>query len=473
MIHRSRPISISRRGRRGLARSLLLVSAAGAAFVSSPARAGAERPSFVLILADDLGYGDLGSYGSPLNRTPHIDRLATEGLRFTDFHSNGPMCTPTRAALLTGRYQQRFGPRFEGALSGRTDRDRGLPLEAVTIAEALQEAGYATGMYGKWHLGYQAPFLPPRQGFDEFRGLVSGDGDHHTHVDRSGNRDWWHDDAIEMEEGYTAELITRHSSAFIERHRDEPFFLFVSHLAIHFPWQGPDDPPHRVAGRDYWDDKWGVIPDEDNVAPHVKAMVEALDESVGAIVATLRRLDLDRQTLVFFTSDNGGYIHYAHRFHNISSNGPLRGQKTDVFEGGHRVPAIAWWPGRIRPGVSDQTVATFDLFPTLLSMAGVESSSGRDRLDGVDLSSLLLEGERLPARTLFWRIRQDRAVRQGPWKLVSVGGEAPMLFDLARDLGEERDVAGQHPDVVEALQAAAVEWAKDVDANEDRATRAR
>ncbi len=396
---------------------LLLVSSAGAAFLGSPERAHAEHPNFVVILADDLGYGDLGSYGSEVNRTPHIDRLAAEGLRFTDFHSNGPMCTPTRAALLTGRYQQRFGPRFERALSGRTARDQGLPLGAVTIAEALKEAGYATGIYGKWHFGYQAPYLPTRQGFDEFRGLLSGDGDHHTHVDRSGNPDWWHGEAIATEEGYTADLITRHSSAFIERHRDEPFFLFVSHLAIHFPWQGPDDPPHRVAGRDYWNDKWGMIPDEDNVAPHVKAMVEALDESVGDIVATLRRLDLERRTLVFFTSDNGGYRHYAHRFHNISSNGPLRGQKTDVFEGGHRVPAIARWPGRIRPGVCDHTVMTFDLFPTLLSLAG--RATGPD-LDGVDISALLFDGAELAPRTLFWRMRRHRAVWRGPWKLVSV-----------------------------------------------------
>jgi arylsulfatase A-like enzyme len=327
-------------------------------------------------------------------------------------------------------------------------------------------------MYGKWHLGYQAPYLPTRQGFDEFRGLVSGDGDHHTHVDRSGNRDWWHGDTIEMEEGYTADLLTRHSSAFIERHRDQPFFLFVSHLAIHFPWQGRDDPPHRVAGRSYHDDKWGVIPDEDNVAPQVAAMVEALDDSLGEIVATLRRLDLERRTLVLFTSDNGGYIHYAHRFHRISSNGPLRGQKSDVFEGGHRVPAIAWWPGRIQPGVCDETTATFDLFPTLRSLAGVAPAEGGRPLDGADLSSLLLEGEPLPPRTLFWRIRERRAVRRGPWKLVSVEGEAPMLFNLATDLGEERDVAAEHPDVLEALQAAAAEWETDVNANEVRATQA-
>lgn len=442
-------------------RGLLLACCVGVALLGVAERAHADPPNFVVILADDLGYGDLGSYGSEQNRTPHLDRLAAEGLRFTDFHSNGPMCTPTRAALLTGLYPNRFGPRFEAALSGRSDRDRGLPLEAVTIADALKDAGYATGMYGKWHLGYQAPWLPTRQGFDEYRGLLSGDGDHHTHVDRSGNRDWWHGDALEMEEGYTTDLITRHSADFIERHREEPFFLFVSHLAIHFPWQGPDDPPHRVAGRDYWEDKWGVIPDKKNVAPHVKAMVEALDRSVGDIVATLRRLDLEGQTLVFFASDNGGYLDYGSRFENISSNGPLRGQKTDVFEGGHRVPAIARWPGRIRPGVSDQTVLTFDLLPTLLALAGQERPT-LAAMDGVDVSALLLDGKALAPRTLFWRMRQKKAVRRGPWKLVQVGEGAPMLFDLAADLGEERDVAGQNPELVAALQAAFAGWEKNL-----------
>lgn len=423
--------------------------------------AAAEPPHVVVILADDLGYGDLGSYGSEANPTPHLDRLAAEGLRFTDFHSNGPMCTPTRAALLTGLYQQRFGRRFEGALSGRSDRDRGLPLEALTIAEALQEAGYATGMYGKWHLGYQPPYVPTRQGFDEYRGLLSGDGDHHTHVDRSGNPDWWADEALVPEEGYTAALLTGHATAFIERHQERPFFLFVSHLAIHFPWQGPDDPPHRKAGRGYHDDKWGVIPDEENVAPHVQAMIEALDRSVGEVVAALRRLSLERKTLVFFASDNGGYIHYAHRFRNISSNGPLRGQKGQVFEGGHRVPAIAWWPDRIRPGVTDQTVMTFDLFPTFLALAGLRPGGA---LDGVDLGPLLFQGVPLPQRTLFWRMRGNRAVRRGSWKLVTAGEDGPRLFDLSRDLGEARDLAEQHPEVVASLQQAAHEWENDVDA---------
>ena len=304
-----------------------------------------QRPNFVVILADDLGYADIGVYGSDRNHTPHLDGMAAEGLRFTDFHSNGPMCTPTRAALLTGRYPHRFGQQFESALSGIDDYDIGLPLDAVTIAEVLGGEGYATGMYGKWHLGYHPPFMPADQGFDDFRGLGSGDGDHHSHIDRSGRPDWWHNSELEMEPGYTVDLIARHSVDFIKRHQEQPFFLYVAHLAIHFPWQGPDDPGYRVEGGNYHNlTKLGQL-DGTDVSPKVNEMVEAVDGSVGAILEALREHGLESQTLVIFTSDNGGYLTYQGGYHNISENGPLRGQKGDVYEGGHRVPAIAWWAG--------------------------------------------------------------------------------------------------------------------------------
>jgi hypothetical protein len=219
---------------------------------SALTRRASRQPNFVLILADDLGYGDIGCYGNTRNKTPHLDQLAREGMRFTDFHSNGPMCSPTRAALLTGQYQHRFGRDFETALSAKARPRPGLPVQAVTLPEALKQAGYATGMFGKWHLGYEQPHLPTQHGFDEFRGLLTGDGDHHSHIDRSGNEDWWHDERIEMESGYTADLVTKHSIDFIGRHTGQPFFLYVSHLAIHFPWQGPDESGHRVRGQDYW-----------------------------------------------------------------------------------------------------------------------------------------------------------------------------------------------------------------------------
>ena len=428
-----------------------------AAILILPWLATGELPNLVLIVADDLGYGDLGCYGSRLNRTPQIDALAAGGLRFTDFHSAGPMCSPTRAAMLTGLYQQRFGRLFDTAISGVRDRERGLPLAAVTIAEVLRERGYATACFGKWHLGYQSPFLPPSQGFDEFVGLASGDGDFHTHVDRSGNEDWWQGNRIRMEEGYTTELLTRHSIRFIEDHRDQPFFLYLPHLAIHFPWQGPDDPPQRQPGRSYHQDKWGLIPDRGNVAPHVKAMIEALDAGVGRVMSALRRNGLAENTLVIFTSDNGGYLTYGREFRNISSNGPWRGQKTQLYEGGHRVPAIFHWPGRIKPGVTAATAHSVDLFPTLARLADHRSVKS----DGMDLTPLLFRGEAPPARRFFWRAGAKRAVRDGEWKLVREGKEAE-LFNLTADPGEGRNLARLHPEKLRELERAWQDWEADV-----------
>ncbi len=438
---------------------LLVVLAVGCS--SPPAEPARQPPNFVIIMADDLGYGDLGVYGSTQNLTPNIDRLAAEGLRFTDFHSNGPMCSPTRAALLTGRYQHRYGREFEGALSARTQHDLGLPLEAVTIAEALRDVGYANGMYGKWHLGFHPPLMPSNQGFDDFRGLNTGGGDHHSHIDRSGRKDWWHNGEIDMEEGYSVDLITKHSIDFIEQHTERPFFLYVAHLAIHFPWQGPNEKGYRVEGVDYWDlTKLGVHESKD-VSAKVKQMVEAVDGSVGEIMRALRANGLDDNTLVVFTSDNGGYLTYEGGYHNISSNGPLRGQKTDVYEGGHRVPAIARWPGRIAPGVSDETVATFDLFPTLMELAGAASVDLS--FDGVSLSRLLLDGDQIGDRNLFWRMRGEKAMRQGNWKLVQIGDSAPELYELGADIGEQHDLAPDQPERLAGMLEELAAWEADVD----------
>ena len=432
---------------------------------TSPERS-STRPNFMLIVADDLGYGDLGCYGHESNKTPHLDAMADEGTKFVDFHSNGPMCSPTRAALLTGQYQNRFGRAFESALSAKTHANTGLPLRTVTIPEALKKAGYATGMFGKWHLGYNLPYLPTRHGFDEFRGLLTGDGDHHSHISRSGTEDWWCDERIEMEDGYSADLITRDSIDFMERNRNKPFFLYVAHLAIHFPWQGPDEQAHRMKGQDYWNlSKLGPHK-EGEVGPVVRQMIEAVDKSVGKIMAALNRLGLDDNTFVFFTSDNGGYLSYGGRHKGeISSNGPLRGQKGDVFEGGHRVPAVAWWPGRIKAGaVTKSTTMTMDLMPTYLELAGVKApeSDSYNVQDGNTLTPVLFEGLPMPERVLFWRRGKEWAVRQGPWKLVGVNKGEMMLFNLDDDIGEQKDLANERPDLVEKLLAAYKDWEKDV-----------
>jgi len=424
-----------------------------------------KRPNIVFIMIDDLGYGDLGCYGSKVNHTPNIDRLAKEGMIFTDYHSNGPMCTPTRAALMTGLYQHRFGKKFEGAISGKKHYDEGLSLEAVTIAEILKDAGYATGMYGKWHLGYKPPFLPADQGFDEFIGLGSGDGDHHTHIDRSGRKDWWRNNELKMEQGYSTDLITNHSINFIKAHQNKPFFLYVSHLSIHFPWQGPDDPPHREEGKDYAKDKWGIIPDKNNVSPHVKAMVESIDTGVGKIIQTLKNLNLEKNTLVIFTSDNGGYIHYGNSHFNISSNRPLRGQKTEVYEGGHRVPFIAWWPGKIQAGAqSDEIVMTMDMFPTFTELA--EANLPKDfKLDGISMVSHLFNKKALPERSVCWKMDKKRAIRKGIWKLCLINDNPPELYDLSKNIGETNNLAANNPELVNELFAEYKEWEKDVTSN--------
>ena len=313
-------------------------------------------------------------------------------------------------------------------------------------------------MFGKWHLGYKPPYMPTQHGFDEFRGLLTGDGDHHSHISRSGTEDWWHNEKIEMEDGYSVNLITQHSINFMERNQNTPFFLYVAHLAIHFPWQGPNEQGHRIKGRDYWNlSKLGPH-EPGQVGPAVREMVEAIDKSVGEIIAALKRLGLDDNTFVFFTSDNGGYLEYAGRFKGeISSNGPLRGQKGDVFEGGHRVPAIARWPGRIKPGtLTHETTMTMDLMPTYLELA-LEKTSGHD-MDGSTLTPVLFERQAMPKRDLFWRKGKEWAVRRGPWKLVGDESGEMMLFHLDDDIAEQKNLAGEQTDLVEELLAAYKQW---------------
>jgi arylsulfatase A len=415
-----------------------------------------NKPNVILILADDLGYGDVGCYGSRIINTPHIDALAKSGMRFTDFHSNGPMCSPTRAAVLTGRYQQRCG--IEGVLSVKSNRDAGMAPEEVTFAEVLNGAGYATACLGKWHLGYTVPFIPVNQGFDTFRGFMAGGSDYHSHINRSGEPDWWKDDKLVPEEGYTTDLLTDHGIRFIEQNKDKPFCVYIPHQAVHFPFQGPNDEADRVIGGDYWSKaKYGRRYDDvkDRKAAY-KEMIESLDANVGRIVAAVKQLGLEQKTLIFFTSDNGAY-----RW--VGSNLPCRGQKTDLWEGGHRVPAVAYWPGNIKAGtVTGETTMTMDLFPTMVAMADAKLPKGL-KLDGTSLLALLLEGKKLPQRTLFWRFRKEHAVRKGPWKLL-VRGENQYLFNVDDDIGEENNLLEAKPDIVDTLRAEYLAWEKDVTA---------
>ena len=426
------------------------------------AREATRPPNFVLVVADDLGYGDIGCYGNTKNRTPHLDRLAEEGVRFTDFHSNGSMCSPTRAALLTGRYQQRVGIERPLGESGP-----GLPQDTVTIAERLHAAGYVSAIYGKWHLG-TIENGPTQHGFDEFKGHTTGDSDFFSRVSRAGRPDWWHQDKPLEDEGYNTDLLTDYAIDFIKASRERPFFLYVPHSAIHFPWQSPrdtDPATHRQAGQGAKTPGLTKLGHHTDPTVAVKEMIESLDRNVGRLIDTLKELELESNTLVFFTSDNGGYLRYGGKYQGqISSNGPLRGQKSDIYEGGHRVPAVAWWPGRIRPGgVTGETAMTMDLMPTFLRLAELEIPPAESPTapDGLSLTSLLFEGQALPRRTLFWRKRSAQAAREGPWKLVRSGGDSA-LYDLRSDIAEQSDVGTLHPEVVARLEAAVVAWEDEV-----------
>lgn len=414
---------------------------------------GAERgagraPNIILILADDLGYADLGCYGNARVRTPNLDALAAQGTRFTDFHSNGAMCTPTRAALLTGRYQQRDGVDGVGHL---------LSLRAVTIARRLRDdAGYATGIFGKWHLSghdrspaqYKGR-MPGDFGFDEFRGFMSGFIDYASHLNANGKRDWWHNDRIVDETGYASHLVVDHATRFIRAHQDRPFFVFLSFPDIHFPFMTPDDPPYYQPGEQYGFPRSDREPENRRLGPHdgspdlqrvVHRMIEEMDTGVGHVIDILKACGRDRDTFVFFTSDNGGYIDYRGLNRGqISDMGPLRGQKGNLYEGGHRVPAIAWHPGRVPPGkVCDATAMTFDLHPTFLDLAGLNPPppGSADALDGVSLLPLLLRRDPTAERAVAWFQGNSRALRKDAWKLIQIGDAPPQLYNLDEDIGE-------------------------------------
>lgn len=414
------------------------------------------KPNIILILADDLGYGDLACYGHPAGDTPHTDALAAAGMRLTDFHANGPVCSPTRAALLTGQYQQRCG--IEIALG---EHDRGLPRAAFTLSRLLAENGYATGLFGKWHLGMSLDEGPNAHAFGEFRGHRHGAVDYFSHVNKFGCIDWWHDEQPASDDGYCTELIARDCLSFVRRHADRPFFLFMSHSAIHFPWMAPEDKPHRRPGVRY-DDLSKLGPHKpDDVGQVVRRMIQSLDQTVGQVVQTIADLELADNTVIIFTSDNGGIVEYAGGFQEISSNAPLRGQKGSLYEGGHRVPAIAVWPGRIRPGTVDQQpMATMDLLPTIAAIAGADLPPGY-ATDGVDLVPAWLQRQELPPRDLFWRSGDQRAARRGAWKLYR-RNDATELYRLDEDLAEARDLSALEPQRTVSMLEALEQWENDV-----------
>lgn len=435
----------------------------GALRIPLQARAAGQTdrgPNIVLIMADDLGYGDISPYGGWIE-TPNLDALAKAGLRFTDFHSSGNVCSPTRAGLMTGRYQQRAG--LSEVLFANPQMDthyHGMQDVEWTVGEAFKGEGYATAIFGKWHLGYLPQFNPIRHGFDRFRGFVSGNIDYVSHVDQTGRHDWWIDDQRKDEPGYLTRLVTRHAVDFIEANHERPFFLYMPHHAPHYPFQGPGDPADRRVGGEF--DPRGSVTDKKRA---YREMVQAMDDSVGQVVAALEKNGIRDNTMIWFLSDNGAAL-------PLGSNAPLRGTKGTDWEGGHRVPSIANWPGRIKPGTTKELTSTIDVMPTVLALAGRNEKPARG-FDGADLSGLLLRGEPVGPREIFWKAGgffwNGAAMRDGPWKLLIDRYETepgpPMLFNLDDDLSEKNDLAGRYPGRAQSMKAKLDAWIVEVTQN--------
>jgi arylsulfatase A-like enzyme len=429
----------------------LLAALSGWVDAAPPGR----RPNIILIVADDLGYAELGCQGATDVRTPHIDSIARHGIRFTSGYVTAPVCSPSRAGLLTGRYQQRFGHELNAIGPQNRLPHVGLPTSEKTIADDFRAAGYATGIVGKWHLGGTEPYHPERRGFGEFFGFL-----HEGHFYADGR----HDDVVSLlrtdeppyddqnpvlrgtqpvgDFGYLTAAFTREAVAFIDRHRDRPFFLYLPFNAVHSPMQATEA-------------DLGRFPEiKDRKRRIFAAMLAALDEGVGAVLGKLREAGLTGDTLIVFLSDNGGPTAEL-----TSSNAPLRGGKGELYEGGVRVPFLMQWEGHLPGGVVDaRPVSSLDVLPTALAAAGIKPDVGKR--DGVDLMPYLRGGnDRPPHERLFWRYGGMAALREGRWKLVRDGGQKPWeLYDLKKDVGESDNQVARKPEVVGRLTATWERW---------------
>ncbi len=410
------------------------------------------RPNILLIVGDDMGYADVGFHGCKDIATPHLDALAAAGARFTNGYVSGPYCSPTRAGLLTGRYQTRFGHEFNPGGGGA----EGLPLGESTIADRLKAAGYATGLVGKWHLGSRAEMHPQKRGFDEFFGFLGGA---HSYVQAGGIL---RGSEPVKELDYTTDAFGREAADFVGRHKDAPWFLYLAFNAVHTPLQATDD---RLA-------KFPNVSDRQRRT--YDAMMLAMDEAVGRVRAKIAETGQENRTLVAFISDNGGPTMKGVTV-NGSINTPLRGSKRTTLEGGIRVPFLLAWPGRIQPGVYAQPVIQLDLHATALSAAGIPADPGW-KLEGANLLPLLSgaanggSGHALPHDALFWRFGQQMAVRSGDWKLVRYDSNAdtqsgksepvtaPRLYNLATDIHEDHDLSAAQPEKVRELQSLWDTW---------------
>jgi arylsulfatase A-like enzyme len=413
-------------------------AAVGAAALAGVSNAQTQRPNVLFILADDLGYGDLSCYGRPEYKTPVLDNLAKQGMKFTDNYASAPVCTPTRTAYITGRYPHHLQVGLQEPL-GDANTQLGIPPDHPTVGSILKASGYETCLIGKWHLGNVPEFGPNRHGFDEFFGINGSSADYFTHKNNAGRFDLYENLEPSKEEGYLTDLFTERAVRFITRKRNRPFFLSLQYNAPHWPWDGPGDASANHDHRPMTEG--GSLSTYDE-------MVKSMDAGIGRVLKALASSGLERNTLVIFTSDNGG--------ERYSFNWPFSFQKMNLWEGGIRVPAIVRWPGVVPAGkVTEQAAITMDWTATMVALAGGKADS-QYPLEGEDLMSVL-KGAGTHDRLLFWRLRTQDAARMGKWKYLREGTEEH-LFDLSMDPGEKAELKGKHPDVFDRIRSEYKKW---------------
>lgn len=407
----------------------------------------ASKPNIIFILADDLGVGDLGVYGQTDFTTPNIDRLAQEGVRFAQAYSNSAVCSATRFGLITGRYQYRLRGGLEEPIQGASDTI-GLPPSHPTLPSLLKKIGYKTALFGKWHLGSLPNFSPLKSGYDKFFGNFGGAIDYFTHkngVDEKAKEDLYENEVLVHQVGYYTDLITDHATQFIgEQTPNKPFFLSLHYTAPHWPWEAPGDEGVAKSLTSLGHYNGG------NLATYGK-MVSALDTAVGRVLAALQEKQLAENTLVIFTSDNGG--------ERFSRTWPFSGQKSELLEGGIRVPAILRWPSKVPAGaLSQQVIISMDWLPTLLAAAGGKPHPAYAP-DGENLLPTIFGVEPPHGRSLFWRYKANRqaAARFGDWKYLKIA-DNEFLFNLAEDQRERANLAQKFPDIFHQLKQRWQEW---------------
>src|SRR2546423_6825885 len=437
-------------GRREFVGSALAASALAGALAKTTRAAPTARPNVLYIMADDMGWGDLSCYGRPDYRTPNLDRLASQGVRFTEAYSASPVCTPTRCAFVTGRYPARTAVGLEEPLAWRKTleqqkRDVGLPPEHPTVASLLKAAGYRTSLLGKWHLGYLPKYGPTKSGFDEFFGIMSGGADYFTHKEANGETDLFEMDVPVERVGYLTDLLSERAAEFLRRKHTQPFFLSLNYNAPHWPWEGPrDEQSSRTP-------KLGNNAMTAGGSLKIYAeMVRSLDEAVGRVLRALDSSGLARSTLILFPSDNGG--------ERFSFNWPFQGGKFELYEGGIRVPAILRWPPVVPAGrTTEQVAITMDWTATILAAAGARTHPDYP-LDGVDLLPVARGARPAFARTLFWRNAGQAAARVGNLKYLKLDDKDERLFDLSADEREQADFRAARPEEFERLRGEYLKW---------------